>query len=51
MYGSDHAASLEPIGLQRLVRDLREVEIILGDGIKRIWPSEIPVLKKLRPNG
>ena len=48
MYGSDQAASLEPIGLQRLVRDLREVEIILGDGIKRIWPSEIPVLKKLR---
>ena len=51
MYGSDHAASLEIIGLQRLVRDLREVEIILGDGIKRIWPSEIPVLSKLRPNG
>jgi N-acetylneuraminate synthase len=49
MYGSDQAASLEPMGLQRLVRDLREVEIILGDGIKRIWPSEIPVLKKLRP--
>lgn len=50
MYGSDQAASLEPMGLQRLVRDLREIEIILGDGVKRVWPSEIPVMKKLRPN-
>lgn len=48
MYGSDQAASLEPPGLERLVRDVRSIEIILGDGIKRIWPSEIPVMKKLR---
>ena len=48
MYGSDQAASLEPQGLDRLVRDIRGIDQILGDGIKRIWPSEIPVMKKLR---
>ena len=48
MYGSDQAASLEPQGLDRLVRDIRRIDQILGDGIKRIWPSEIPVMKKLR---
>ena len=48
MYGSDQAASLEPAGLKRMVRDIRQVEMILGDGVKRIWDSEIPVMKKLR---
>lgn len=48
MYGSDQAASLEPTGLERLVRDIRRIDIILGDGEKKIWPSEIPVMKKLR---
>ncbi|MBI1829469.1 MAG: N-acetylneuraminate synthase family protein [Thaumarchaeota archaeon] len=48
MYGSDQAASLEPLGLQRLVRDIREIDLILGDGVKKVWPSEIPVMKKLR---
>jgi len=48
MYGSDQAASLEPMGLERLVRDIRRIDLIMGDGIKRIWPSEIPVMKKLR---
>ena len=48
MYGSDQAASLEPQGLERLVRDVRLIDEILGDGEKRIWPSEIPVMKKLR---
>lgn len=48
MYGSDQAASLEPIGLQRMVRDVRRVETVLGDGIKRVWETEIPVMKKLR---
>jgi N-acetylneuraminate synthase len=50
MYGSDQAASLEPQGLERLVRDIRGIDKILGDGIKRIWPSEIPVMEKLRSN-
>ena len=48
MYGSDQAASLEPSGLKRMIRDVKNVEEILGDGKKRIWDSEIPVKKKLR---
>jgi len=48
MYGSDQAASLEPKGLDRLVRDIRNVEKVLGEGKKRVWESEIPVMKKLR---
>ena len=50
MYGSDQAASLEPVGLKRVVNDIRRIEAILGDGEKRVWPSEIPVMKKLRNN-
>ena len=48
MYGSDQAASLEPKGLERLVRDARNIETVLGDGKKRIWESELPAMKKLR---
>lgn len=48
MWGSDHAASLEPKGLETLVRDIRRFEIALGDGIKRVYKSELPIKKKLR---
>jgi len=48
MYGSDQAASLEKTGFERMIRDVRLVEGILGDGEKKIWDSEIPVMKKLR---
>ena len=48
MYGSDQAASLEPVGLNRLVKDIRTLDVILGDGVKRIWDSEKPAKKKLR---
>jgi N-acetylneuraminate synthase len=48
MYGSDQAASLEPEGLFRLVRDIRALDIILGDGKKKIWDSEKSSMKKLR---
>ena len=48
MYGSDQAASLEESGLNRLVRDVRMLEKILGDGKKRVWESELPAQKKLR---
>ena len=48
MYGSDQAASLEEKGWARLVRDVRLIDSLLGDGIKKIWSSEIPVMKKLR---
>lgn len=49
-YGSDQAASLEPAGFIRLVRDVRIIEKALGDGVKRVYDSEIPVLRKLRYN-
>lgn len=48
MYGSDQAASLEKPGLIRMVRDIRVIEKTLGDGKKKIWPSELPIQKKLR---
>lgn len=48
MWGSDQAASIEPQGLQRLVRDIRVVEQALGDGEKKVYDSEIPMRRKLR---
>lgn len=48
MLGSDHAASLEPQGFTRLVRDIRIFEQAIGDGVKKLYPSEIPYLQKLR---
>ena len=48
LYGSDQVASLEPLGWTRLVRDIRKVKQILGDGKKRIWDSELPAKEKLR---
>jgi N-acetylneuraminate synthase len=51
MWGSDQAASVEPFGFQRLVRDIRTVESALGDGVKVVYDSEIPVQEKLRRVG
>ena len=48
MWGTDHAASVEPGGLERLVRDIRTIESAFGDGIKRVYESEVPVKAKLR---
>lgn len=48
MWGSDHAASLEPSGLNRVLRDIRLVEKSMGQAIKRILPSEEPIIKRLR---
>jgi len=48
MWGSDHAASLEPQGLEHLVRDIRVIEEAMGDGVKRIFPGEEAPLAKLR---
>jgi N-acetylneuraminate synthase len=48
MWGTDQAASIEPQGLQRLVRDLRVVETALGDGVKCVYESERPIMAKLR---
>ncbi|HEY8746507.1 MAG TPA: N-acetylneuraminate synthase family protein [Tepidisphaeraceae bacterium] len=48
MWGSDQAASVEPQGLMRLVRDIRVIERGLGDGQKQVYESEKPVRAKLR---
>lgn len=48
MWGSDQAASVEPHGFSRLVRDIRVVETALGDGIKKIYASEVSIRAKLR---
>jgi N-acetylneuraminate synthase len=51
MWGSDHAASLEPNGISRLVRDIRLWEQAKGDGVKRVYEREFPIIKKLRRIG
>lgn len=48
MWGSDQAASVEPGGLTRLVRDIRTIETALGDGVKKVYESELGPMKKLR---
>jgi N-acetylneuraminate synthase len=48
MWGTDHAASLEPAGLINLVGALRKIPQSLGDGIRRVVPGEIEIAKKLR---
>ncbi len=48
MWGSDHAASLEPHGLMSLVRDIRIIGEARGDGVKRVFPGELAPLSKLR---
>jgi N-acetylneuraminate synthase len=51
MWGSDQAASVEPQGFSRLVRDVRVIEAALSDGVKRVYDSEIEVRQKLRRVG
>jgi N-acetylneuraminate synthase len=51
MWGSDHAASLEPTGLEHLIRDIRVIEEAMGDGVKRVFPGEEAPLLKLRRVG
>ncbi len=48
MWGSDQAASVEIGGLMRLVSNIRDIERALGDGVKRVYPGEIPQIEKLR---
>jgi N-acetylneuraminate synthase len=48
MWGSDQAASVEPQGFERLVKYVRVTEQALGDGVKRIYDSELPSMRKLR---
>jgi len=48
MWGSDQAASVEPGGLERLVKYIRVTEQALGYGVKRVYQSEMPSLRRLR---
>jgi N-acetylneuraminate synthase len=48
MWGSDQAASLEPAGLSRLVRDVRVISEALGDGVKQVYEGEYAAMRKLR---
>ena len=48
MWGSDHAASVEPGGMAKLVRDIRDVEVAMGDGIKQVYESELEPRRRLR---
>jgi N-acetylneuraminate synthase len=48
MWGSDQAASVEPSGMIRLVRDIRVIERALGDGQKRVYDSELKARDRLR---
>jgi len=48
MWGSDQAASVEPGGFERLVKYIRVTEASLGDGMKKVYDSEMSSLKKLR---
>ena len=48
MWGSDQAASVEVNGFNRLIRNIRDIEIALGDGIKKVYPSEMGARAKLR---
>lgn len=47
-WGSDQAASLETAGLYHMVRDIRQVPALLGDGKKVVYKSEMPIIDKLR---
>ena len=47
-WGSDQAASVEPQGLERLMKEIRGIDATLGNGIKKVYESEAPIIKKLR---
>ena len=51
MWGSDQAASIEPHGFARLVRDISVVEQAMGDGVKSVYESERPLIDRLRRVG
>lgn len=48
MWGSDQAASVEPHGFERLVKYIRVVEKAMGNGTKEVYPSELPIMQRLR---
>lgn len=48
MWGTDQAASVEIVGLERLISNIRDIELSLGDGVKKVYDSEKKNLMKLR---
>ena len=48
MWGTDQKSSIEPLGIARLIRDIQNIYNSLGDGKKRVYKSEIPMIEKLR---
>lgn len=48
LWGSDQAASLEKEGLARMVRDIRQIPVLSGDGVKVVYEREKPIIEKLR---
>jgi N-acetylneuraminate synthase len=48
MWGTDQAASVEIVGMQKLISNIRDIELSLGDGIKKVYDSELKNIKKLR---
>lgn len=50
LWGSDQAASVEVMGMYRMVKDIRDIEKSLGDGIKKVYESEKKSMTKLRKN-
>lgn len=48
MWGTDQAASVEMVGVFRMVANIRDIEKAMGDGVKRVYDSELPGMKKLR---
>lgn len=51
MWGTDQSASVEPQGVTKLVKNIRATEVALGDGEKRLYDSEVPIMQKLRRVG
>jgi N-acetylneuraminate synthase len=47
-YGSDQSASIE--NAKSLIGGIRNMELMLGDGVKKVYDSELPIAKKLRKN-
>jgi N-acetylneuraminate synthase len=48
MWGTDQLASVEPQGMDKLCKQVRSIDAVLGDGVKRVYASEIPIREKLR---
>jgi N-acetylneuraminate synthase len=47
-YGSDQSSSIEPEGVHKLAKYIKGVTLAMGDGVKKVYDSEIPIIKKLR---